>query len=411
VNVRRRLLASSVAIAVTLTGVLATGAAAKSGTGAIPAPKGLPAFYAVPTPLPTKPGTLLKSQRVNVKDLHGTLYRVMYVSKSEQGKPVAVTGQIVVPNGTAPSGGWPVVSWAHGTDGMADQCAPSLQPGSNTPATNALLDKGWLVVATDYRGEGTPGLHPYIAGVDAARDTIDVVRAAHSLKGSHASSTYVVWGHSQGGHTAMFVVDIAGSYAPDLHLKGVVAGAPPSQFKLIYSFLTTSPFKYYLLMAAGGLNAAFGDKVAPLDQVLTPKGLSLLPVLEKGCSGYVEKQLHDIPLDQVAKGDPFNVPAWKKLLSADDPENFSRATSIPLLIIHGGNDEQIPTASSQLLADHLCGIGQPLERWVYPGQSHAGVIGPSLADMIHWIDDRFAGTTARFMPTGQADVQVRSCGV
>jgi hypothetical protein len=36
----------------------------------------------------------------------------------------------------------------------------------------------------------------------------------------------------------------------------------------------------------------------------------------------------------------------------------------------------------------MCGIGQVVERRTYPGQSHAGVIGPSLPDMLDWIDDR-----------------------
>ena len=85
----------------------------------------------------------------------------------------------------------------------------------------------------------------------------------------------------------MFALNIGSSYAPDLHLQGVVAGAPPSQFYAIYQFLQTSPYRYYLFMAAGGFNAAYGDKVAPLDQVLTPLGISLLPDLDKGCSDYV----------------------------------------------------------------------------------------------------------------------------
>ena len=145
-----------------------------------------------------------------------------------------------------------------------------------------LLDQGWEVTASDYQGEGTPGLLPYIAGDSAARNTIDIVRAARNLPAAHASDNYVVWGHSEGGQTAMFTLHIGPTYAPELHMKGVVAGAPPSQFNLIYSFLKTSPYRYYLLMAAGGLNAAYGDTAAPLDQVLTPKGMALVPDPRQG---------------------------------------------------------------------------------------------------------------------------------
>jgi hypothetical protein len=83
-----------------------------------------------------------------------------------------------------------------------------------------------------------------------------------------------------------------------------------------------------------------------------------------------------------------------------------------LLIIQGGNDEQIPVASTQILANHLCNLGQILQRWIYPGQSHAGVIGPSAGDMIHWIGDRFAGgaNPDPYVPTGQNDIQATTCG-
>jgi len=401
--------ALAVALVVVLAGATGAGTSAKK----TPAPTGLPAFYSVPSSLAkAEPGELLKSQKVAAPDTDGTVYRVMYASTSlEDDSPVAVTGLIVVPDGPAPKGGFPVLSWAHGTNGLADECAVSADPTDLSDLANGLVGEGWLVVASDYRGEGTPGLHPYIAGFAAARDTIDIVRAARQLKAAHASTDYVVWGHSQGGHTAMFAHNIAADYAPELTLDGVVAGAPPSQFNLIYTFLKTSPFKHYLLMAAGGLNSAYGDEVAPLDEVLTSDGIALLPVLEGGCSGHIRDETVDIEIDDVLLSDPFEIPAWRDLLTDNDPQSFDTANDIPLLIIHGGEDEQIPTASSALLQDHLCGIGQGLERWVYPGQSHAGVIGPSAPDMVQWITQRFDGSGApgSITPTGQPDVEVTGC--
>jgi pimeloyl-ACP methyl ester carboxylesterase len=380
-------------------------------TTVIAAPAGLPAFYAVPQPLPTAPGTLIKSQRISVPALPANVYRVMYVSRSEQGKPVAVTGLIAVPKTPPPPGGYKVVTWGHGTDGMADKCAPSLTPSTAVPLAKTLIDNGWEIVASDYEGEGTPGLLPYVVGDDAARNTIDIVRAARHLSAAHASARYVVWGHSEGGQTAMFALHIGATYAPELQLEGVVAGAPPSQFQYIYNFLKSSPFKHYLLMAAGGYNAAYGDGRAPLDEVLTPYGKSLLPLLNQLCAGDLGVRLAPIAFAKATKTDPFTVPAWKTILLANDPESFTSATRAPLLIIQGGNDEQIPVASTQLLAQHLCGVGQDLERWVYPGQSHAGVIQPSTGDMVQWITNRFAGkpNPDPYAPAGEHGVQVTRC--
>jgi dipeptidyl aminopeptidase/acylaminoacyl peptidase len=67
------------------------------------------------------------------------------------------------------------------------------------------------------------------------------------------------------------------------------------------------------------------------------------------------------------------------------------ASPVPLLIIQGGADEQIPTITTLALYNHLCALGQVAQRWIYPGQSHAGVIAPSFQDMVHWMADRFAG--------------------
>jgi hypothetical protein len=384
---------------------------ATSVSASIPAPPGLPAFYSVPVQVPSAPGTLVKSQLVASDGIHGHVYRVLYVSESIYGKPTLVTGLVMVPDTPPPSGGYPVVTWGHGTNGMADQCAPSLDPAQAVPLQNQLLDRGWVVTASDYQGEGTPGLLPYLVGVVAARNTIDIVRAAGHLAAAHTSKNYVVWGHSEGGQTAMFGLDIGNSYAPDLDLKGVVAGAPPSQFQDIYTFLKTSPFRYYLFMAGAGFNAAYGNAAAPLNQVITAKGISLLPVLSKGCSDYIAKETNGYPLAEIVKTDPFTVPAWKKLLVANDPGNFTTPSSAPLLIIQGGADEQIPVVTTQLLKDHECSIGQDVERWVYPGQSHAGVIPVSMNDMVHWIADRFSGVADPdpYQPTGQTGIEVSSC--
>ncbi len=380
---------------------------------ATPAPRGLPSFYAVPSELPSSaPGTLVKSELLPSGSIHGHVYRVMYVSQSVHGQPVVVTGLVMVPYRTPPTGGFPVVSWGHGTNGMADQCAPSLQPSQAVPLQNRLLDEGWVVTASDYQGEGTPGLLPYLVGVVAARNTIDIVRAANHLPAAHASTRYVVWGHSEGGQTAMFSLAIADSYAPDLHLQGVVAGAPPSQFRYIYDFLTTSPYRYYLFMAGAGFNAAYGNAAAPLSEVMSDKAISLLPVLNEGCADSIGKAVDRVPIKELIKTDPFTVPAWQTLMKENDPANIATVSTAPLLIIQGGADEQIPVATTALLETHECSIGQSTERWIYPGQSHSSVIPVSMGDMVTWIASQFAPSNVLIAvhPQGQPGIQITSCG-
>ncbi len=52
--------------------------------------------------------------------------RVEYRMPSVNGGLTVATAVVLLPKGIAPAGGWPVVAWAHGTTGVADQCAPSL---------------------------------------------------------------------------------------------------------------------------------------------------------------------------------------------------------------------------------------------------------------------------------------------
>jgi hypothetical protein len=397
--VRRLALVVLVAVGLTLAAVPSV------ISGASTAPAGLPKFYAVPAHwASTEPGTLLKSERVSVSGLDGTAWRVMYVSQADHGKPVAVTGYVEVPDTTPPAGGWPVVAWSHGTNGMADPCAPSLAIGNSdipTALVNEFLAKGWAFVASDYQGEGTPGLLPYIVGASAAVDTINIVRAAKQVPGAATSSTWVEWGHSEGGQTAMFVDHIAPTYAHDLHLEGVVAGAPPSQFAYLDSFLETSPYAYYLLMVAFGFNAYYGNHAAPLDSILTKTAQRLkaditTKVKDVGectslLSDAVATYVNAKEFSKLQVKNPYDVAKWKVLLNENDPGQFTTSSPVPLLIIQGGADEQIPPASTELLYSHLCSLGQVAQRWIYPGQSHAGVIAPSLGDMIRWISDRFAG--------------------
>jgi acetyl esterase/lipase len=347
-------------------------------------------YDAVPDPVPAGDhGDLLAVQEVDPGDLPAArLLRVLYRSESIAGDPIAVSGVIAVPEGDAPAGGRPVLTWAHGTTGIADACAPSLDAAGAVDLLTPFLDRGFVVVATDYEGLGTPGRHPYVAGESEGRGTLDIVRAARQLDVG-ASDTVVIWGHSQGGHAALFANQLAAGWTPELRVVGTVAGAPPSQLPLISAALQGGPFQYYILMTGAGWAEAYG---ADLSLVATPRALELLPAVDTECSAGLADTFNDIPPSELLKADPATVEPWATLLEENDPGHVVGES--PVLIIHGGNDEQIPVVSSELLVQNMCDIGQVVERRVYEGQSHAGVIAPSYDDMLAWIQDRLDGAPA-----------------
>ena len=341
---------------------------------------------------PGEPGDVIAVQEVAGVPVEGTVWRVLYHSQSIAGEDIAVSGIIIVPSGPVPEGGRPVLTWAHGTTGIADECAPSKDPaGAGAALVAPFLDRGMVFAATDYKGLGTPGRHPYIAGVSEGRGTLDIVRAARQLEDrTDASDETVIWGHSQGGHAALFANQIAEEWAPELDVVGTIAGAPPSQLALIAAALRDSPYRYYLAMVAAGWEAAYPEADPSL--VLSPKGVELLATVDEGCTGASAEAFNSLSYDELVIADPATTPPWSDLLVANDP-GFVQGSS-PILIIHGENDEQIPVVSSQLLLNRMCGIGQAVERRTYPGESHAGVIGPSLPDMLKWIDARLEGEEA-----------------
>ena len=347
-------------------------------------------FYAPPDPLPDgEHGDLLRYQQL--PDAAGAAtYRILYLSESVQGDPIAVSGLAAVPK---PAGeDRPVLSWAHGTTGLADECAPSKETvaGQTEQLIERFLGDGWIVTATDYEGLGTPGLHPYIAGISEGRGTLDAVLAAKQLPDARAGDTTIVWGHSQGGHAAMFANQLAEEWTPELDLVGTVAGAPPSELPLISAALQGGDFQGYIAMAAGGLHAAYPD--SDLSDVITDAGLAEMHVLDEGCTDEVFAAFNAVPYEQFSKADPATVPAWRAILDENDPGHVK--TDSPILIIHGEADAQIPLVASQLLFDRLCQLGQVVERRTYPGMGHAEVIVPSFDAMHQWMVDRVDGKTA-----------------
>lgn len=349
------------------------------------------AFYVPPDPLPEgRPGDLLRYQDLGVVG-GGRGYKILYLSESVAGEPIAVSGLAALPDDG--SFDRPVLSWAHGTTGLADACAPSKETvqGPVELLLAEFLERGWVVTATDYEGLGTPGLHPYLAGISEGRAVLDAIRAARQLPAARAGTDAVVWGHSQGGHAALFANELAAGWAPELRVRGVVAGAPPSELPLLAGALRGGAYQGYLAMVAGGLHTAYPE--TDLDVVFAEDTVEELALLDEGCTAEVFQRFNAIPPDDFFRGNPLEDPTWKRVLEENDPGH--RRTEIPLLIVHGEDDEQIPVALSGVLFERLCDLGQVVERRTYPDQGHAEVVVAAFGELSTWMADRLAGRPAR----------------
>ena len=230
-------------LTVSATAMLLPGASLAQA-GALKAPAG-DAFYTASAKQikAGKPGSVIWSREVK-KTANGRValpsasktILVLYRSLDPKGNPIAVSGTIDLPKGKAPKGGFKSISWAHGTTGAADICAPSRNAAGNpadgyiayaTASYDGWLKDGHPVLRTDYEGLGTQGPHRYLVGASEGRGVVDIVLAARELYPA-LSKDYLIGGHSQGGHGGLFAGSLAPKLAPKLNLKGVFVYAPAS---------------------------------------------------------------------------------------------------------------------------------------------------------------------------------------
>lgn len=357
---------------------------------------GLPPFYStIPDPDGVAPGTILASEPIALATLPNRAFRVAYSSRSVDDHPIAVTGLVILPNGTAPPGGWPILSWAHSTTGIGDRCAPSTDPSRMLPA-QPILAAGYAFVATDYEGLGTIGRHPYLVGASEARSTLDIALAASRVPDWSMSRHVAVWGHSQGGHAALFTTTIAERYAPEILVEAIVAGAPASGLDsfAMDATVTTEPFP---IMVGLGFNGIDPERL-PLDAALSDAGVELAVRSTQACNADLYAAIGAMaPNTALAKTPPSE--EWRSMLRANDPLFIDTPSSVPTLILHGDADDLIPAQNSVEVLRRFCALGRPTELWLGLGTDHTTVVRATLPSMVRWISARLgAGPDDQIVP-------------
>jgi pimeloyl-ACP methyl ester carboxylesterase len=359
-------------------------------TEALEAPTG-DAFYVPPEPLPEgQPGDVIWSRQLP-SPAGSRTWLVLYRSTSATGAPVAVSGTIVAPDGDDTDR--PIVTWAHGTTGLADGCAPSKQfvAGSAESALAALtVARGEVFASTDYEGLGTPGVHPYLVGTSEAHGVLDIVRAAQQVvdAGVTSRSPVMLWGHSQGGHAAAMAADLSATYAPELDVRGAAVGAPAAELALLMDVAPTTPAFNIDILIAAGFHAAYPD--LDLTAILTPLGIEEVGRVSATCGADFQPR-PELSSSDLIKPNPAQQPGWAERLRENSPGQ--QATTVPIFVYHGDADNVVPPIVSELLQQRYCRVGTTSVRVVYPGKNHTDVVTAALGDIQSFLDDRLAGTT------------------
>ncbi|ENP2863451.1 alpha/beta hydrolase, partial [Acinetobacter baumannii] len=116
-----------------------------------------------------------------------------YNMTNVQGKTATATAMVLFPKATQPKDGYRVVVWEHGTVGVGDGCAPSknaINPRFKILA-ETLLAAGYVIVAPDYEGLGTPGVHPYLNLSSEAKSALAAVKAVKEHYGAQLKGDWM----------------------------------------------------------------------------------------------------------------------------------------------------------------------------------------------------------------------------
>ena len=356
---------------------------------------------AVPTSPPRaalgEPGRLLAAQPVTALDpslvaLGAHEWRVWYTSRSGlNDRPVIVSGMVIEPAGAAPSGGWPVIAWAHGTTGVADDCAPSATSnlGGQLSAVLPLLQQGYLITATDYEGLGTPGPHPYLVPTSEGRSVIDSVRAARDLVPG-TSKRWAVFGASQGGQAAWATDELARTWGRGLDFLGAAATAPAADIAAVTAEvpngLSQSDLGLYPLVLYG---LKLQHPRLRYSDYLSGQAFVEAPLIPVTCA--TEQVFAGLPAADFAPRSAAALALVHHYLA----ENAlpQRRAGGPLFVAQGTADNVVLPAWNDTAVAAACRIGDTVQYTKYAGAGHPALPAAE-ADVVAWLDGRFAGAPA-----------------
>ena len=367
--------------------------------GAVPGAAAPPSSSAAPPAAPAGgPGTVVSAVPL-AATLPGRATRVLYRSTDTHGRPNTVSGTVVVPF-VPPPGPLRLVSYAAGTQGLADRCAPSRQFAAGTeyeaPFVSTLLGRGYAVAITDYEGLGTPGEHTYVIREAQAHAVLDVVRAARNLPlGIPRDGQVALAGYSQGGGASAAAAELAPSYAADVDVVGTYAGAVPADLADVAAFLDGKPAAGLLAYAVNGFRAAYPE--LPIDQVLNERGRRILAETRQQCTQdtiprYPGTRTETLtrdgrPLTAYLDEEPFRSRVEEQRIGTRTPE-------APVLIVHSPADDTVPFEQDRELAQRWCAQGATVQFVPTPVPTHVGAMPAGFAAAVPFLEARFAGREA-----------------
>jgi pimeloyl-ACP methyl ester carboxylesterase len=324
-------------------------------------------------------------------------WRILYETRRHDQTPT-LGSAIIFASATAAPAPRPVIGWAHGTTGIVGGCAPSVMknPLANVPAVGEALAAGWAIVAPDYPGLGTPGGHHYLVGREAAFSMLDGLAAALEVEDAQLGKATVIWGHSQGGNTALWTaakaattvkVDILGAaaLAPASDLPGLVERAAQSMFgKIVSAYLINA-------YAAAYPDVVETDYVSPVVRWITAD-------IARRCVGEIGTLLSVAQAALLPAAGIFSKSPMEGALRTRLAENSPKGPfHVPILIAQGLRDDLVYPEVQAGYVRTQCEEGTMLTALTFDDRDHVSLVAPGSPlnpPLMAWTAARFAGDVA-----------------
>ena len=353
-------------------------------------------FYDVAAPqIPGEPGSIIRSEPIQVNLKNASAYRVVYRTRSSDGAPRVSGGMIFIPKSQAPASGRKVVAWAHPTLGMGDACAPSRAADTllDMGFAQGMIDNGWVITATDYAGIGTAGVGRYLVGQDEANDVAYSVVMASNFAGADTGKQWAVYGHSQGGHSSLWTGELGQKILPTYDLVGTVAVAPAAELVPLIAQQWNKPAQWSI---GPDFIVGWSSKypTLPLEGVLTPGGLSDYETLANDCivQGALEGHVKYEVGQTLFALNPLTVEPWRAVAIEQTPPPLP--ADQPVFIVQGTGDTLVLPNTQAVLNKKWCAAGSDLAMLWLDGASHLSAQSLSGTAVTQWIEARFQGRPA-----------------
>lgn len=357
------------------------------------------------------PGAIIRSEPMDAYLIPGVrlrarAVRLLYRSTGAMSEPTAVSGTLLLPERGKRDQIRPLIGFAVGTHGIGDHAAPSrlLSTGRDWEASlmGHVLARGYAVAITDYQGLGTPGDHVYMVGQALGKNVLDVMRAACQVAPGEVriDGSCGVLGYSEGGAAAAWAAQLQPTYAPELALAGVAAGAAAADMELAGPSLDGSFFSFFVAYGAIGFAAAYPE--LDLDPYLTEKARRQISMLRN--SNVFQAALRGpryAKASELTEPNVMEMPEWQARLRENRLGTI--APAVPVLLHHAKQDQIVAFEHSQRLLDDWQALGVDVTlRVTRGGLDHVsgGFAGAPVA--LDWLSKRLAksslGTPSNVVP-------------